>query len=177
MSNTLHIIAIWAHILGIALFVGPQFFLALAWVPVSRGIADQAPRVDLTAKLTKRFGWIGGAGLLITILAGSYLIADWRDYYTQPDVGFTTIRYGVLFIIKMSLLMVMLAVVAGHTFVVGPKLVEKLQDQLVRKATDDDVRRARMASMAFSMVGLTLALAIMVLGVMMNTTNFSFRAS
>ena len=70
-----------------------------------------------------------------------------------------------------------LAIVAGHTFVVGPKLVEKLQDQLARKATDNDVRRARMASMAFSMVGLTLALAIMVLGVMMNTTNFSFRAS
>ena len=178
MSNTLHIIAIWAHILGIALFVGPQFFLALAWVPVSRGIADQATRVDLTAKLTKRFGWIGGAGLLLIVVAGSYLISDWRDFYSYPDeAGFTDIRYGVLFIVKMSLFIVMLAVVAGHTFLVGPRLVEKLQDQLVRKATDDDVRRARMASRAFSMVGLTLALAIMVLGVMMNTTNFSFRAS
>ena len=33
VENFLHIFFIWLHILGVALFVGPQFFLAFAWVP------------------------------------------------------------------------------------------------------------------------------------------------
>ena len=39
------------------------------------------------------------------------------------------------------------------------------------------VRSARMLSMAFSIAGLLLALALMVMGVMMNTTGFSFENS
>ena len=69
MENTLHIIAVWTHILGIALFVGPQFFLAFAWVPAARMIPDQRVRAQLTRTLTRRFGWIGGIGLVLIVLA------------------------------------------------------------------------------------------------------------
>ena len=178
MENTLHVIAIWLHILGVALFVGPQFFLAFAWAPAARGIKDQAVRVSLTRQLTRKFGFLGGAGLVLIVAAGSYLISNWRSYYAQPDdIGFTDIRYGVLFIAKMSAFIVMLAVVGVHSFVIGPRLVERMEAQLAGKASDEDVRKARVASMAVSIVGLALALAIMVLGVMMNTTNFSFQAT
>jgi len=54
---------IWAHILGIALYVGPQFFLAFAVVPASRNIADRATRIQLTRTVTRKFGMIGGIGL------------------------------------------------------------------------------------------------------------------
>ena len=62
MDNTLHIIAVWTHILGIALFVGPQFFLAFAWVPASRGISDLPTRTRAMRTITRRFAWIGGTG-------------------------------------------------------------------------------------------------------------------
>ena len=176
MENTLHIIAIWAHILGIALFVGPQFFLAFAWVPVARLIPDQRVRADLTRRLTRRFGWIGGIGLLMIIVAGGYLIGNWRSYYSYPaDAGFTEIRYGVLFIIKMNVLILMLIIVGLHTFFVGPRLVTAIENEVNGLGTAEQTRKARAASMVFSIVGLSLALIIMVLGVMMNTTHFSFK--
>ncbi len=175
MDNTLHIIAIWLHILGIALLVGPQFFLAFAWVPVARTITDMPTRIRLTRTLTRRFGYLGGAGLVLIVVAGSYLIASWRDFYAQPDIGFTDLRYGVLFIVKMSIFIVMLALLALHTFTVGPRLIDQMEAHTAGKATEADVRRARMMSMGLSIGGLALALALMILGVMMNTTEFSFR--
>jgi uncharacterized membrane protein len=178
VEETLRIIAIWVHILGIALFVGPQFFLAFAWVPAARGIADQRTRLELTRKITSRFGWLGGAGIVLIIIAGSYLIATWRDYYSYPDdAGFTDIRYGVIFIVKMTVLIVMLAVVAAHIFFVGPRLVSTMEDHLEGRATDADLRRARVLSMALSHTGLLLALVMMVLGVMLSTTKFSFAST
>ena len=177
MENFLHILAIWTHILGIALFVGPQFFLAFAWVPASRGIADLPTRVQAMRTITRRFGYLGGAGLVLIILAGSYLIATWRDYYSQPDdLGFTHIRYGVIFIIKMCVLLVMLVVVGFHTFVTGPRLLNRLEAQARGEAVADaELRRLRQRSMVLSILGLLLALTIMVMGVSMTSTNYSFQ--
>lgn len=179
MEDTLHMTAIWLHILGIALFVGPQFFLAFAWVPASRQIADPATRVTAMRTITRRFGWIGGIGLLLIIGAGIYLISTWRDFYSQPaDLGFTDIRYGVVFIIKMNILLLMLVVVGLHTFLVGPRLVNKLDAQARgENVTDADIRSSRMQSMILSILGLLLTLAIMVLGVMLSTQSFSFKST
>lgn len=177
MENTLHITAIWLHILGIALFVGPQFFLAFAWVPASRQIADPKVRIAAMRTLTRRFGYIGGIGLLLLLGAGTYLISTWRDFYSQPDdVGFTELRFGVVFIAKMAVLVLMLVVIGIHTFSVGPRLVTVLEAQANGEpVTDDEVRRARAMSRGLSMTGLLLALVIMVMGVMLTTTNFSFQ--
>ncbi len=160
------------------MFVGPQFFLAFAWVPVARTITDMPTRLRLTRTLTRRFAYLGGAGLVLIVVAGSYLISTWRNFYAQPDdLGFTDIRYGVLFIVKMTIFIVMLAVLALHTFSVGPKLIDQMEAQAAGKATEADVRRARGMSMGLSIGGLALALVLMILGVMMNTTEFSFQSS
>ena len=44
--DTARIVAIWVHILGIAIFVGPQFFLAFAWAPAAckRALSREANR-------------------------------------------------------------------------------------------------------------------------------------
>src|SRR5688572_33474218 len=68
MDDTLRAIAVWVHILGIAVFVGPQFFLAFAWGPVARTIGDQHTRLDLTRKVTRRFGMLAGFGLALIIV-------------------------------------------------------------------------------------------------------------
>jgi uncharacterized membrane protein len=178
MDDTLRIIAIWLHILGIALFVGPQFFLAFAWVPASRQIGDSATRIQAMRTVTRRFAWIGGIGLAIIILAGSYLIGDWRSYYNiSDDVSFTHYRYGVLFIIKMVLLLVMLVIIGIHTFSVGPRLIDVSERRAAGQATDADVRKARMWSMALSISGLVLVLVIMVFGVMLNTFSYSLKVA
>jgi uncharacterized membrane protein len=174
LENALHVTAIWMHILGIALFVGPQFFLAVAWVPASRQITDMPDRIQAMRTITRRFGYLGGAGLGLILTAGLYLIATWRSYYGQHDAGFFELRYGVIFTIKMTVLVVMLASLALHMFIVGPRLLERLEAQANGEpVTEAELRRLRIRSMTLSIASLALTLAIMVMGAMLNTYKFS----
>jgi uncharacterized membrane protein len=127
--------------------------------------------------ITRRFAYIGGAGLVLILVAGIYLIATWRDYYSQPDdLEFTSIRFGVIFIIKMNVLILMLIVVGIHTFFTGPRLISRLGDQANGEVvTDADIRKLRVQSMVLSITGLVLVLAIMVMGASMSSTGYSFQ--
>jgi uncharacterized membrane protein len=178
VDNFLHITALWLHVLGIALFVGPQFFLAFAWVPASRGIADMPTRIQAMRTITRRFGYIGGIGLGLIVIAGTYMISTWRDFYGYPDdAGFLDVRYGVIFTIKMGVLAVMLIAVGVHMFYLGPKLVDRLEAEANGEAVDAGaLRRLRMWSMTLSISGLLLTLIIMAMGVSLSTANFSLKA-
>jgi len=175
MDTGLRIFFVWLHILGIALWVGPQFFLAFAWVPTSRRIADPSTRVAAMRSITRRFGYIGGIGLLLIVAAGSYLIATWRDYWGIPeDVGFLELRYGWIFTIKMLLLVVMLALVALHIFRIGPRQLELVEAQAQGREIDEgELARLRRLSMALSMLTLLITLIIMVMGVSLSIGEYS----
>jgi uncharacterized membrane protein len=177
VEETLHITFIWLHILGITLWVGPQFFLAVAWVPASRQITDMPTRIAAMRVITRRFGYLGGFGLTLTMAAGTYLIFDWRDHYAVPgDADFLSLRYGVVFVIKMTVLTVMLAVIALHMFVLGPRQLDRLEAQARgENVTEEELRSIRKQSMFLSISGLVLTLAIMVLGVMLNTASWSLQ--
>lgn len=177
MDNFFHVLFIWMHILGICLYVGPQVFLAFAWVPASRGISDLPTRVAAMRTITRRFGYIGGVGLVMIILAGGYLIGDWRSYYAiSDDVGFTELKFGQLFIIKMNLLLLMLIAVGLHMFMIGPRLQRLLEAQAAGQRVDEtQISKTRKLSMTLSISGLLLVLVIMILGAMMNTTNYSLQ--
>lgn len=177
MEEFLHIMSVWLHVLGIALWVGPQVFLAFAWVPASRNMSDLRTRVDAMRTITRRFGYIGGIGLALIIIAGTYLISTWRDYYEIPDdVEFTSLRWGVIFIIKMSVLLVMLALAALHVFVVGPRQIDAYESKLAGDpGADERIASLRKQSMATSILILLLTLAIMVMGSSMGATGYSFQ--
>ncbi|MBK6318765.1 MAG: hypothetical protein IPI85_09450 [Dehalococcoidia bacterium] len=177
MDNFWHIFFIWVHILGVALLVGPQFFMAYAWIPASRNIDDLRVRVKAMRTITRRFGYVGGAGIVLLVCAGTYLIIDWRDYYAVDEsVSFTALRFGVVFIIKMTLFTVMVAALAAHMFWLGPRQLERLEAQANgERISPDEVRRARIASMITSVLALALALAIMVMGVMLNSVGWSLQ--
>lgn len=175
MENFLHIGAVWLHVLGIALFVGPQFFLAFAWVPASRAIEDLPTRVAAMRTITTRFGYIGGAGLLLILIGGAYLIFTWRDYHEIVEgTAFFDLRYGPVFVIKMVILIVMIVLVGLHMFVVGPSQVDAMEE----RARGEDVpeirmRRLRITSMVLSITGLILTLVIMGFGVSLGATQYS----
>ena len=177
MENFLHIGAVWLHVLGIALFVGPQFFLAFAWVPASRQIQDLPTRVAAMRTITTRFGWIGGIGLFLILIGGTYLIMTWRDYHNVPEgVAFFDYIYGVVFVVKMIILVVMIVIVGLHMFVVGPSQVDAMEE----KARGEDVpdirlRRIRITSMALSITGLILTLVIMGMGVSLGAAEYSIQ--
>ena len=177
MENFLHIAAVWVHVLGIALFVGPQFFLAFAWIPASRGIADLPTRVAAMRTVTTRFGYLGGAGLVLILIGGAYLISTWRDYHGVGDeVDFFDLRFGPIFVVKMAILLVMLVLVGLHMFVVGPAQVDALEERAQGQDVPDvRIRRLRVTSMALSITGLVLTLVIMGMGVSLGAAQYSLQ--
>jgi uncharacterized membrane protein len=178
VQETFHAAAIWLHILGIALFVGPQFFLAFAWVPASRGIEDMQVRLKAMRTITRRFGYVGGAGLLCILVAGLYLVLSYKSYYALPgSEGFYARRFGLVFTIKMCVLATMLSVLAVHTFIVGPRLMDRLEAQANgENVSEEEIRAVRRRSMTLSITGLALTLVIMALGAMLNTYRFSLQS-
>ncbi len=177
MENFLHIAAVWLHVLGIALFVGPQFFLAFAWVPASRQIEDMQTRVAAMRTITTRFGWIGGIGLLLILIGGTYLIMTWRDYHNIVEgTAFFDLRYGVVFVIKMVVLVVMIVLVGLHMFVVGPSQVDAMEERARGEDVPDmRMRQIRITSLVLSITGLILALVIMGFGVSLGATEYSLK--
>ncbi|MCY3881829.1 MAG: CopD family protein [Chloroflexi bacterium] len=177
MENFLHIGAVWLHVLGIALFVGPQFFLAFAWVPASRQIQDLPTRVAAMRTITTRFGWIGGIGLVLILIGGAYLIMTWRDYHNIPDgVAFFDYIYGVVFVVKMIVLVVMIVLVGLHMFVVGPSQVDAMERVAQGEDVPDrDIRRLRITSMSLSITGLILTLVVMGMGVSLGAAEYSIQ--
>ncbi|MDZ7728695.1 MAG: hypothetical protein U5Q44_11150 [Dehalococcoidia bacterium] len=176
MEEFLHIMATWLHVLGVAIFVGPQFFLAFAAIPASRRIPDLRTRAEAMRTLTTRFAYIGGAGLVLIIVAGTYLISTWRDYYSFPeDAEFASVRYGLIFIIKMTTLIGMLALTGLHTFVIGPQQLDLMERQANGENVDDELRSKRIQSMVTSIIALVLTLGIMVMGASMSATSYSFQ--
>lgn len=177
MENFLHIAAVWLHVLGIALFVGPQFFLAFAWVPASRQIEDLPTRVAAMRTITTRFGWIGGIGLFLILIGGTYLIMTWRDYHNVPEgVAFFDYIYGVVFVVKMVILVVMIVLVGLHMFVVGPSQVDAMERVAQGEDVPDrDIRRLRITSMSLSITGLILTLIVMGMGVSLGAAEYSIQ--
>ncbi len=176
MQDYVHALMIWSHVLGIALYVGPQFFLAFAWVPASRNIADLPTRVQAMRTITSRFAAIGGAGLALIFVSGTYLISTWRTHYGIPDdVGFTDQPYGHVFIGKMILLVIMVGVVGLHTFSTGPQLLEATEATIKGgPAEEARVKRLRKQSMLLSISGLILVLLIMSMGSLLSTKSITF---
>ncbi len=177
MESFLHITFTWLHVVGVALWVGPQVFLAVAWGPASRQIEDLPTRVAAMRTMTRRFGYLGGSGLALILIAGTYLVFTWRDYYAIPgDVEFTSLRFGAWFIVKMNVLILMLLVVGLHIAWAGPKQLRLYEAKARGEAVDEAaLRRARAVSMTLSLLGLVLSLAIMVMGVMIGTPGWSLQ--
>ena len=81
-------------------------------------------------------------------------------------------------IFKMTLLAVMRAVFSFCLFKVGPRQLEALEPEANgERISPEEVRKARMMSMTASVLGLLMALALMVMGVMLNSVSWSLQAS
>ena len=114
---------------------------------------------------------------MLILIGGSYLISTWRDYHDVGDeIAFFDLPYGVFFVIKMVILMVMLVLVGLHMFVVGPSQVDAMEE----RARGEDVpevrmRRIRITSMVLSITGLLLTLVIMGFGVSLSAIEYSLQ--
>lgn len=143
-------VPLWLHLLGAAVWVGSQVMLLAVVVPSLRP-AEPGTRQQVLAGVTRRFGYLGLAALVLLVVTG----LDNIDRYSPADMF--DYRYGYILAAKLVMLAAVVLLTAAHALYLGPKLLEAQS----RAAGPDEVRRLRMRSVAAS--GLTLVLSVLIL--------------
>jgi len=161
---------VWLHLLAVAVWLGPQFFMFLAALPAIREIGDKQLRAKVIRILVTRFGYMAWAALAIIVLTGISNIFQTTDDF--PHFFDYDYRYARVFSAKMTVLGATVLLTAVHTFVVGP------QQMRLAEATDADdaeVTRLRRLSMTVSSLALLGSVSVLFLGALLTNHNWSFQ--
>ncbi|MCH7837176.1 MAG: DUF4149 domain-containing protein [Chloroflexi bacterium] len=152
----------WLHILAATIWVGPQVFLFVAAVPAIRTVEDLQVRARIMRVLTTRFGWLAWGAMLVLVITG---IANLYEHALSVEELFE-LNFGIIFQVKMTLVILTVALTALHSFVIGPRLLS-----LQESAADEvQVASARRVSIIVSSVNLLLALGIIFCAALLGTT-------
>jgi uncharacterized membrane protein len=112
------------HVSAAVLFIGPQVILFFAVIPATWLIKDQRLRRDVTMVITQRFGKLSGFALGILLVTGLYQFYGVVPTAVSDDM--MSYRFGMLFMSKMLLFTIVVALVALHVIVA--KRVGKLTE-------------------------------------------------
>ena len=160
----------WLHILGVAVWVGPQFFLFIAAVPAVRTIDDTAARARVLRTITVRFGWMAWAALLVIVLSGISNLFQLGNE-TALDLGSPDYRWFHVFTFKMVLVGVMVVLTALHTFVVGPRQLALME----HGDSGPEALRLRRLSIVMSSLVLLISIVVVFLGALLNDRDWVFQ--
>ena len=152
----------WIHILAATIWVGPQVFLFVAAVPAVRTIEDMQVRTRVMRVITTRFNYLAWGALTVLVITG---IANLYEHDLEIDQLFD-VNFGVVFQVKMTLLIATVALTGLHSFVLGPRVL-RMQESAVDAAEIAPVRRW---SIIVSAVNMLLALGIVFCGALLSSS-------
>ncbi len=152
----------WLHILAATIWVGPQVFLFAAAIPAVRTIQDAKERARVMRVLTRRFGFLAWGAMAVLVITGigNVFEEDVSRHYLFHH------NWGVIFQVKMTLVIATIALTALHSFVLGPRLMA-MQESVTDEAQIASMRRA---SIIVSAANALLALGIVFCAALLNTT-------
>ena len=156
-------VPLWLHVLGAAVWVGSQVMMFVVVIPSLR-TAEPATRGPVLAAVTKRFGYLGLAALLLLALTG----LDNLNRYAPSDL--LEFRYGSILAVKLVMFAAIVVLTAVHALYLGPKLLA-LQTRLPPgdSVADEAMRSLRARSVGISVAVLLLSLAILFCGVLLGS--------
>ena len=150
--NFFDALVLWLHVLAAAVFIGPQVFLVLVAMPALRTVADAGVRRDLTRKITRGFGMIGGIALAVLLVTGIW------NYFEAKDEGLIDFkRYFIALQIKLTLVTIVIILTIVHGAVFGRRM-QALQES---GGSEAELAKARQWSMYASMANLVASIAIL----------------
>ena len=152
----------WIHVIAATIWVGPQFFLFMAAVPALRTVEDAQVRAKAMRVLATRFGYLAWGAMAVLVVTGIGNL-----YERDESVDFLFDRnFGIIFQVKMTLVIAVVAMTALHSFVIGPRLMNAQES-----ATDEaELAPTRRLSIIISAAGLIASLAILFCGILLGTT-------
>lgn len=150
----------WIHIFAATVWVGPQVFLFAVAVPAIRTVADTKERARLMRLITTRFGYLAWAAMAVLVVTGI------GNVYEQDDLdGLFEANWGVIFQVKMTLVIITVVLTALHSFVIGPRML-RAQESVTDETQIASMRRF---SIIISAVNALVALAILFCAALLNS--------
>ncbi|MYB20941.1 MAG: hypothetical protein F4066_06040 [Chloroflexi bacterium] len=177
MSKTVISILTWLHVIGVAIWLGGQIVTAACVIPALRAVGNRTVWLDALEGFTRRFGRIGIAAMVVIVITGGAMVDPRLDQAENFGPNIYDARWGYIFVIKMALWAVMIALIGLHQFVFGPRQLE-----LARATADADedtaeLRRVRITTIALSIAGLLMTLLVAGAGAFLGNHNFSMLPS
>ena len=160
----------WFHIVAVAVWLGPQFFLFLVTVPAVRVIEDPAVRLQVMRVIVRRFGWLAWAAMAVIVLSGVSNLFQEADEFGH--VWDTEYRYFQIFSTKMVLVGLMVILTALHTFVIGPKQLRLLEEM---RSDSTEAAGLRRVSIIVSSLTLLVSVATVYAGALLANHDYSFQ--
>ena len=175
MSEEVRSLLVWLHLIFVAIWIGAQVLTGFAVVPSVRRIRDDADRVETLRIFTRKFNIVAWGSLLLIVISGGAMTGDRIEDVKDIFGGFYDSRWGVIFSIKMTLVVIMAALVALHAFVLGPRLMEINRRAVERVAAgEEQIRGLRVKSGIVAGLGLLTSLLVLGCGAFLANTAFSF---
>ena len=162
------------HVFAATLIVGPQILLFVAVVPATWIIEDEQLKRAVTRVVTERYARIAGIALVISLVTGLYQFYSVTPEFVNEDIS--SYRFGWIFIIKMTLFTIFIALVAFHA-VIGRR-IGRLADAVI--AGDGDahaLENQRRNSLMLTIVMMLVAVSILAFGVLLGRGEFSYIAN
>jgi uncharacterized membrane protein len=144
----------WLHVFAAVIFIGPQVFLAFVAMPALRNVEDARARQSAVRAITRGFGVLGGAAIVVLLATGLY------NFYAVEEVDIffdSRDRYRRLFELKMALVTLVIILTVLHGAFFGRRL-QQLQES---GASEAEIAVQRRWSMAASMLTLAASIAIL----------------
>lgn len=147
------------HLLAAAAFAGGLAAIGLVAV-VSKSKLGPEHRATLFRALGRRFGALSVVALAVLVGTGTYM-ADQR--LTSVSELFDT-EWGRVLAWKLGLVILTVALVAVHSFLVGPRM-SRLRDKALANPQDMDLARRlkRSGVLAGALNGTVLALTVVII--------------
>ena len=177
MSETVISILTWLHVVGVAIWLGGQIVTAACVVPALRTVGDRTIWLDALEGFTRRFGRVGIAAMVIIVITGGAMIDPRLDWARSYGDDLYDSRWGYIFVIKMALWAVMIALIGLHQFVFGPRQLELARESAGAEVDTPELRRVRTITIVLSILGLMMTLLVAGAGAFLANHNFSMLPS
>ena len=152
----------WIHIVAATIWVGPQVFMMVAAVPAVRTIEDMQVRTKVMRVIATRFNYLAWGALTVLVITG---IANLYEHDLDVDQLFD-LNFGVIFQVKMTLVIAAVILTALHSFVLGPRVLD-MQESVADEA---DIAPVRRWSIIVSSANGLIALAIVFCGALLSSS-------
>ncbi|MCY3567958.1 MAG: CopD family protein [Chloroflexi bacterium] len=173
MSETVISILTWLHVIGVAIWLGGQIVTAACVIPALRSVGNRTIWLDVLEGFTRRFGRIGIAAMVVIVITGGAMVDPRLDQAENFGPNIYDARWGYIFVIKMALWAVMIALIGLHQFVFGPRQLELARETADTEEDTPEPRRVRTITIALSIVGLLMTLLVAGAGAFLGNHNFS----